>query len=182
MNQRTIYLVRHAKAMDRDEWHGEDEERPLTSKGYRQAQVLAEALYHTSPQAVLSSPARRCRDTVAPLAARTKRVTLQVVPFLAEGSDPTEALRALVTWQVGTHAKDSREPTEDEGPFPSLVACSHGDVIGGVLSILAHSKVIKPDQVMSAKGSLWVFRIRDIEVIEAIYVEEPGPALSQSVF
>jgi 8-oxo-dGTP diphosphatase len=39
-----IYLVRHAKAGDRSAWTTEDRLRPLSKKGQRQAQQLAERL------------------------------------------------------------------------------------------------------------------------------------------
>ncbi len=42
----TVYVVRHAKAGDREEWKGDDRQRPLTKSGVRQAEALAKLLEH----------------------------------------------------------------------------------------------------------------------------------------
>ncbi len=180
MSMRTIYLLRHAKAVDREKWHGEDIERPLTPKGLKQAQGVAEALASASIKAILSSPALRCRDTVAPLARKTKRVPFEVVSFLAEGSDPLKALHALVNWQNTTQERNGQELTEGESRSLSVVACSHGDVITGMLTELAQSKVITFSQILSAKGSLWILKTKGAEVVEAMYIEEPGSTFGRS--
>ncbi|MFT6391405.1 MAG: 8-oxo-dGTP diphosphatase, partial [Ilumatobacter sp.] len=37
----TIYLVRHAKAGERRLWTGEDVDRPLSQRGWRQSNAVA---------------------------------------------------------------------------------------------------------------------------------------------
>ena len=37
----SLFLVRHAKAGNRSEWQGDDHIRPLTPKGWRQAEAIA---------------------------------------------------------------------------------------------------------------------------------------------
>jgi hypothetical protein len=66
----TVYLVRHAVAASRRSWHDDDELRPLTAKGERQAIGLAELLHDEPIKRVLSSPALRCVQTVTPLAKK----------------------------------------------------------------------------------------------------------------
>jgi phosphohistidine phosphatase len=68
MTVRTLILLRHAKAADPDDY-ATDLERPLTSRGRRDAAVAgawlrAEGL---EPDAVLCSPAVRTRETLAAL-------------------------------------------------------------------------------------------------------------------
>lgn len=60
-----IYLVRHADAVFSD-----DEMRPLSETGMEQAREVADALVRMLPQALYSSPYKRARQTIEPLAAR----------------------------------------------------------------------------------------------------------------
>lgn len=64
-----MILVRHASAGDRDEWAGDDGERPLDERGERQARELVERLAECPVDEILTSPAVRCVQTVQQLAA-----------------------------------------------------------------------------------------------------------------
>ena len=68
---RTLYLVRHADAGDPSEWTGPDAERPLSSKGVKQAARLAATLLaaETRFDVIRHSPARRCVETATVLSA-----------------------------------------------------------------------------------------------------------------
>ncbi len=61
----TLYLVRHAHA----DW-SPDESRPLSARGQRDAEMVAEVLAAWPITAIYASSARRASDTVAPLARR----------------------------------------------------------------------------------------------------------------
>jgi broad specificity phosphatase PhoE len=73
-----FHLVRHAHAA----WTP-DENRPLSERGQRDAQRVAELLGERSISAVYASPARRARQTVAPLAERLG-LPLRIEPALNE--------------------------------------------------------------------------------------------------
>jgi phosphohistidine phosphatase SixA len=60
-----VILVRHAEAAPGKP----DEQRPLTPAGREAARLLGELLAERSPDAVVSSPHRRARETAAALAA-----------------------------------------------------------------------------------------------------------------
>ena len=64
-------LVRHAHAGRKREWPGSREERPLSARGWQQAQGVAENLAAFQPRRLLSSPYLRCQQTLAPLSSRT---------------------------------------------------------------------------------------------------------------
>ena len=66
----TLYLLRHAHAGDPEGWSGDDDLRPLSEKGRRQASRLGQALAHWSeaPDLFVTSPRIRARET-AELAA-----------------------------------------------------------------------------------------------------------------
>ena len=78
-----LLLVRHASAGDRDEWEGDDRERPLDDRGSTQAEELVERLRPYPIDAILSSPARRCVQTVEPL-ARARGLEIELRPELGE--------------------------------------------------------------------------------------------------
>ena len=40
----TVYLIRHAKAGDRDTWCDDDRLRPLSGRGHRQSRLLVDML------------------------------------------------------------------------------------------------------------------------------------------
>jgi phosphohistidine phosphatase SixA len=63
-----LIVLRHASAGDRSVRHGDDRERPLDARGAAQALSLVELLMGFPIDEILSSPYRRCLETVAPLA------------------------------------------------------------------------------------------------------------------
>jgi 8-oxo-dGTP diphosphatase len=71
-----LLLVRHAWAGDRDEWEGPDSERPLDERGRAQARDLVALLQAYRIVEIHTSPARRCLETVEPLAAARDLVPL----------------------------------------------------------------------------------------------------------
>jgi len=148
------YLVRHAKAEDRHSFGGADFARPLAPAGVRQAELLGEQLGSCDPrpELVLSSPARRCIETVGPLAARLG-TPVEVADWLAEGADAAQALRKLRELAV------------------PAVACTHGDVIWGVLEQLAGEGVDLGKRPAAAKGSVWVL---GSSPLVARYLEPPA--------
>jgi phosphohistidine phosphatase SixA len=135
-------LVRHARAVRRAGFEGDDVERPLTVAGRRQAAEVARALAAAFPLgALLSSPARRCVETLEPLAARTG-LSVEILGSLAEGTAPGRAWRAL-----GSVAGAG------EG---AVVACTHGDVLLGILELLRVEGAVLDGELAVPKGSVWV--------------------------
>src|SRR5258708_39587701 len=78
-----LLLVRHARAGEREEWEGEDSGRPLDERGLRRAEELVELLQRYPVETILSSPARRCVETVEPL-ARARRLEIELRSELSE--------------------------------------------------------------------------------------------------
>lgn len=94
-----LILWRHADAREADDGSA-DADRPLTAKGERQAQRMAQWLNRHLPEStrVLVSPTLRTRQTADALARKSK-----IVPALAPEA-PVEALLAAARWP------DAREP------------------------------------------------------------------------
>ena len=65
-----LYFLRHADAGDPAKWTGDDADRPLSSKGRRQAKRLGRLLkkLDAGPETVLTSPKLRASETARPVA------------------------------------------------------------------------------------------------------------------
>ena len=81
---RAVLLIRHARAGERADWHGDDRLRPLDGRGHEQALALVEALAAFPIERIVSSPALRCVQTVEPLATE-RGLDIEPLDELAEG-------------------------------------------------------------------------------------------------
>ena len=89
-----LYLLRHAKAKDREKWTEPDDLRPLTKEGWRQAEALVDLYADQEFARFLSSPYVRCVQTLEPL-AKARGLPLETADELAEGA-PLEATYELM--------------------------------------------------------------------------------------
>lgn len=152
-----VVLVRHARAGHREEYAGDDRARPLDAKGRRQAEALVRELTVFAPTAVHSAPLERCQATVAPL-AQAQGLEVIVEPVLAEDAyrdDPAAARRRLV----------ELAGAEPEGR--SLVVCSQGGVIPGVVKSLAGRSDVPIAQVSTPKAAYWFLSFDGQRLVQA---------------
>jgi phosphohistidine phosphatase SixA len=103
-----LLLVRHAWAGSRSEWEGDDRERPLDERGIEQARRLVERLADLPVERILTSPYRRCVETVEPLAA-ARDLSAELCPELGEDRQIVAGI-ALVQELAGS----------------DVVVCGHG--------------------------------------------------------
>ena len=97
-----LILLRHAKALPKDEWDGDDTERPLDDAGRASAKALAPMLACFAPAArVISSAAVRCLDTVRPFAELTGAQLLaeRSLHVQSSGTDPADSA-AIITGAI----------------------------------------------------------------------------------
>ncbi|MCB1006964.1 MAG: histidine phosphatase family protein [Acidimicrobiales bacterium] len=152
----TVYLIRHADALSRQEWAHDDHERPLTPKGFDQARGLVDLLGDAAVTRMLTSPTVRCRQTLEPLAAHLGLV-VDDAPALLEGVALGDA-RALLDEAAG-HDGD-------------VALCSHGDLIPDLVRHLvaegmeAHGRDAK-------KGSTWVLEHDGRRFVRGRYLPAP---------
>lgn len=140
-----MFLVRHGSAGVRDDHDPRDDRRGLDPTGHLQADKLADWLRLEPVTRVLSSPYRRCVQTVEPLA---KQLGLEVTvdDRLAEGT-PIER-----SWEL------LREVADD-----TVVLCSHGDVIPDVVRRSQLRGMQVPGKSGCSKGSVWILEHWDGE-------------------
>ncbi|WP_028661701.1 NUDIX hydrolase [Saccharomonospora saliphila] len=164
----TLLLVRHAKAGNRENWTGDDDLRPLSDAGVRQARALRVLLRAFRPDRVVSAPRLRCVQTVQSV-ADDAGVEVELEPRLSEegyASDPVEGL-ALLRALAAT------------GGTP--VVCSQGGAIPGLVATLAEQDGVevqrkKSGEVPSKKGSAWLLSFdADARLVSAHYLSSPLP-------
>ena len=142
----TILLLRHAAAGTRETWGGDDDSlRPLDAEGILQAAGLAAAFDEYRVARVASSPARRCVETVEPLAARLS-LPIEERAELTEGVPVASTLALL-------RELDSQ----------TALVCTHGDVIAGLIG---------PDRPCR-KGSVWILEPDGNGFAPAMYLPSP---------
>jgi 8-oxo-dGTP pyrophosphatase MutT (NUDIX family)/phosphohistidine phosphatase SixA len=148
-----IHLIRHAKASSREAWEEDDDLRPLTAKGRRQAERARAYLGIDRLQRVLSSPAVRCVQTVEPM-AKELGLGIEETDALREGTRADPVLRLL------------------EGLAGPSAACTHGDVMFDVVESIARKHPIE-GAIGWKKGSAWIIDRDGGDPVGARYVPPP---------
>lgn len=153
--KRFVYLVRHARATQREGWTRSDRLRPLSPAGAEQAAALVRSLRASRVDRLVSSPAVRCVDTFRPF-AKAGALRIRREPVLAEGASATRALKLFRRLRGR----------------PAL--CSHGDVIEKILLRLRDDGVRLRGGIRLPKGSIWVLELNDDgDVVAASYRPPP---------
>jgi 8-oxo-dGTP diphosphatase len=131
-----VYLVRHAHAGSQKRWAGPDPLRPLSALGDRQAVGLVARLGSCPVARILSSPTKRCRQTVVPL---SQELAVPIEPVAALDVDaPVEGLLELLA----------------DPPTDAAVLCGHGGQIAALLRLLGQAD--SGGRPRRQKGSTWL--------------------------
>ena len=119
-----VILLRHGKAMPRENWDGPDHTRPLLQRGLNQAKLQAGGVAAFGPDRLVSSPAARCLATIEPVSRTTglevvtrKRISQDA--WDPEASGPRSIIEKAVSKKRAT------------------VLCSHGPVLPQLLMAAA---------------------------------------------
>ena len=151
-----LYLVRHAHAGSRGHASGPDHARELDERGWRQAQGISDELASRKITRLISSPFRRCVQTLEPLAGKLG-LEVEVDDRLAERATAADAL-ALAAEVRGTGA----------------VLCSHGDVIPDVLEHLLANGTQLEGELRWPTASTWIFTWDGQRLAKGRYVGPPA--------
>jgi 8-oxo-dGTP diphosphatase len=148
-----LLLVRHAYAGERSSWEGcSDSARPLDDIGHEQATELARVLAELPIETIISSPAVRCTQTVAPLATKVG-VPLRLDARLGEPGE-VRAIAALVA----------------ECPDWSVL-CTHGRELDAILDVaMSHGACVVAPRCLS-KAVTWILERTDAGAIVSARAE-----------
>jgi len=136
-----------------------DVDRPLSAAGRLQAEALAGALCNAGIRRFLSSPARRCRETVEPLVNASRGASLHMEPRLLEGAPHSDLL------DLATELDDA-----------PVLFCSHGDLIPALLEYFQNLGLSLRTPLRCEPGSVW--RIEGAEgTRRARYIPAPDVML-----
>jgi 8-oxo-dGTP diphosphatase len=135
----TIYLVRHAKAGERRLWTGDDVDRPLSRRGWRQSEAVGKRLAKEGATTLYSSAYIRCVQTLEPL-GELIGADINIDSRLLEGEPFEPVLDLLGEVENGA------------------VLCSHGDVIPATIDALHRRGMVVDTPADWGKSSVWVLR------------------------
>ncbi|MFU0538787.1 NUDIX hydrolase [Gardnerella vaginalis] len=98
-NYKTLILVRHGKAESRKAWQGSEATRPITPLGSAASYALGRELACYAPNKIVSSPWKRCLETVDAF-AKNSSINIEKVAELTEDfheKNPKSTLNVLVS-------------------------------------------------------------------------------------
>ena len=115
--------MRHATALKRNAFNGEDQDRPLTARGQLQAMRLVPILEAYGVSRLVSSPAQRCLQTLLPFSAQT-RIKIRHEPAFSETAHRRAA--KIATKRAAVLARTQK----------AIALCSHRPVLPDIFSAL----------------------------------------------
>lgn len=153
-----VYLVRHAKAGQREGFKEPDELRGISKNGRKQAEAIGRLLADVAFTRLVSSPFLRCIQSIEPI-AESRGLDITIAPELSEGEGPAGA----EAWVLATAA---------DGP---AAVCTHGDVIRELVeSLIARGVPVTGDAEPGwAKAGTWRLDVRDGLIRELEYLPPP---------
>jgi 8-oxo-dGTP diphosphatase len=134
-----LYVVRHAKAGERRLWTGDDVDRPLSKKGWKQSELVGKRLAKLGPTKLVSSPYVRCIQTLEPL-GKSIGEKVRVEQRLCEDEPFEPVLELLRELPVGS------------------VLSTHGDIIPATMQALARRGMKMNTPPDWRKAAVWVLK------------------------
>ena len=161
LDTKPLVLLRHAKAVTRDEWQGEDDDRPLDSYGQNQAKRLLAMYQVFNLEQIHSSDAVRCYDTVVAI-AKGLNIKLEVTGKLSESTFKKDKEKAF------DYAKDLMKLNE------SVLLCSHNPILPKMLNKLTKKSEVDADEGKLLPADGWVIHRIGKEVIQIDRIDSPS--------
>jgi len=153
-------LLRHAKAITRDEWQGDDDDRPLDSLGQNQAKRLLSIYQVYNIEQIHTSDAVRCYDTVNPM-VKGLGIKLEVTGKLGENAHKKDKEKAF------DYAKDLIK--EDA----RILLCSHNPILPKMLNRLTKKSDVDADEGKLSPADAWVIHRSGKEIIQIDRIDAP---------
>ena len=155
-----LVLLRHAKALSRDEWQGDDDDRPLDSLGQMQAKRLLSIYQAFNLEQIHTSDAIRCYDTVEPI-AKALGLRLEVSNKLSESAFKKDKEDAF------DYARDLIKSDK------RALLCSHNPILPKVLNKLTKKSDVESDEEKLYPADAWVIHRIGKEIIQIDRIDAP---------
>ena len=162
---KTLILVRHGKAESRKSWQGSEATRPITPLGSAASYALGRELACYAPNRIVSSPWKRCVETVATF-AHDSSLSIEQIAELTEvhhENKPKSTLSVLISeiQNLDCNAKNTEANINN-----STVMCLHRPIIGtffdylrGITKPRAHKRILSQKSPYMPTGSAIVLHI-----------------------
>ena len=160
LNTNPLILLRHAKAITRDEWQGDDDDRPLDNLGQNQALRLLSIYQVYNLNEIHTSDSVRCYDTVEPM-AKSLKIKLEVTSKLSETVYRNDKDQAI------EYAKQVLK--EDKN---SLI-CSHNPILPKILNKLTKKSEIEANDQKLSPADCWVIHRIGKEIFQVDQLDAP---------
>jgi 8-oxo-dGTP diphosphatase len=153
-------LLRHAKAITRDEWQGDDDDRPLDALGQNQSKRLLSIYQVFNLQQIHTSDAVRCYDTVGPI-AKGLGIKLEVTGKLSESSYKKDKEKAI------DYAKELIKDDQ------RILLCSHNPILPKLLNKLTKKSDLDAADEKLFPADSWVIHRIGKDVIQIDRLDAP---------
>ena len=156
-----LIMLRHAKALERTEWHGEDEDRPLQIVGQQQAKRMLSLYQVFGLDEIHTSDAVRCLDTVAQM-AKSLGITPTITSAVSEYTYKKNKDKAI------DYAKDLIKRNKQ------VVLCSHNPVLPRMMEKLTKKIDFDYPDNKLLPGEAWVLFHDKKEVLQIDRMAAPA--------
>ncbi len=162
-----LVLLRHAKALAREEWQGEDEDRPLDVLGQNQAKRMISNFHPFAIAEIHTSDAVRCYDTVISL-ARALNLDPAITKNVSEYTFKKNKDKALEYAKELAHVvSETQTPT---------ILCSHNPVLPKMLGKLIKKSKVADKELPAGKlqpGDAWIVFLKKKKVVQVDFIPAP---------
>lgn len=168
---KTLILVRHGKAESRKSWQGSEATRPITPLGSAASYALGRELACYAPNRIVSSPWKRCVETVATFAHDSSLYIEQIAELTEDHHEnkPKSTLSVLISeiQNLDCNAQNTQSTQNTEANINnSTVMCLHRPIIGtffdylrGITKPRAHKRILSQKSPYMPTGSAIVLHI-----------------------
>lgn len=155
-----LVLLRHAKAVERDQWEGDDGDRPLAHLGQLQAKKLLADYFPYAIKQIHTSDAIRCYESIEPIAS-----ALAIAPSFSS---------ELSEYAFEKNKKAALEQIHDLMENDSnVLVCSHNPVIPYIVNKLIGKKLFKKMDHELLPGQSWILHHKDGVVFAIDFMPAP---------
>ncbi len=156
-----LIMLRHGKALERAEWQGEDEDRPLQLVGQLQAKRMLSLYQVFGLEEIHTSDAVRCLDTVAQM-AKSLELTPVITNAVSEYTYKKSKEKAI------DYAKELIKRNKQ------VVLCSHNPVLPRMMEKLTKKIDFDYPDNKLLPGEAWVLFHNKKEVLQIDRVAAPS--------